>query len=361
MKYTIDRRQRPAYLQLYRQLRDDVIAGIFPYNGKLPSKRLLADETGVSTITVEHAYALLCDEGYAESRERSGYFVVFRQTDGFARSASIPAPRPARALAARPAFPVSVLSKAMRRVLAEDQAVVLEKSPNIGCIELREAIRQYLARNRGIHVDAAQIVVGSGAEYLYRLIVDLLGRGRVYAIESPSYDKIEQIYRASGVTYEALPLSGDGIDSAALAASRADILHTTPYQSVPSGITASATKRHEYIRWASRAGRLIIESDYGSEFSVAAQPMETLFMLSESDNVIYLNTFSGTISPSMRIGYMLLPAHLTQPFQEKLGFYSCSVPTFEQFVLAELINSGDFERHINRVRRAKRRELAHKE
>ena len=193
MKYVIDRRQRPAYLQLYRQLRDDVIAGIFPYNGKLPSKRLLADETGVSTITVEHAYALLCDEGYAESRERSGYFVVFRQADGFARPASVPAPRPARVLAARPAFPVSVLSKAMRRVLAEDQAVVLEKSPNIGCIELREAIRRYLARNRGIHVDAAQIVVGSGAEYLYRLIVDLLGRGRVYAIESPSYDKIEQI------------------------------------------------------------------------------------------------------------------------------------------------------------------------
>lgn len=362
MKYVIDRRQRPAYLQLYRQLRDDIIAGMFPYNGKLPSKRLLADETGVSTITVEHAYALLCDEGYAESRERSGYFVVFRQADGFARPApAAPAARPAgRPLSARPAFPVSVLGKAMRRVLADNQSVVLEKSPNIGCIELRETIRQYLARNRGIHVEAAQIVVGSGAEYLYRLIVDLLGRDRIYAIESPSYDKIEQIYRASGVTYEALPLSGDGIDSAALAASRADILHTTPYQSIPSGITASATKRHEYIRWASRTGRLIIESDYGSEFSVASQPMETLFMLSENDNVIYLNTFSGTISPSMRIGYMLLPEHLIQPFQEKLGFYSCSVPTFEQFVLAELISSGDFERHINRVRRAKRRELARK-
>ena len=84
MKYTVDRENRPVYLQLYRQLRDDIIGGAFAYDSRLPSKRLLAEETGVSTITVEHAYALLCDEGYAEARERSGYFVIFRPTDGFA-------------------------------------------------------------------------------------------------------------------------------------------------------------------------------------------------------------------------------------------------------------------------------------
>ena len=152
-------------------------------------------------------------------------------------------------------------------------------------------------------------------------------------------------------------LAGDGIDSAALSASQADVLHTTPYRSFPSGVTASASKRHEYIRWARRAGRFLIESDYGSEFSVSSQPMETLFALSEQDNVIYLNTFSRTVSPSMRIGYMVLPRQLTAPFQEKLGFYSCCVPSFEQYVLAELIRSGDFERHINRVRRSMRRAI----
>ena len=357
MKYIIDKNKRPAYAQLYKQLRNDVIAGLFPYNSKLPSKRLLAAETGVSTITVEHAYALLCDEGYAESRQRSGYFVIFRQNDGFARSAAEEPPRPVHAPSALPDFPVSVLSRTMRRVLIDYRNILLEKAPNTGCLELRGAISRYLLRNRGLSVDPAQIVVGSGAEYLYRLIVDLLGRERIYAIESPSYDKIESIYRASGVTYEALPLSGDGIDSTALAAARASVLHTTPYQSVPTGVTASATKRHEYIRWAAQRDRLIIESDYGSEFSVSTQPMETLFMLSACDNVIYLNTFSKTISPSLRVGYMVLPRHLVDSFQEKLGFYSCSVPTFEQFVLAELIESGDFERHINRVRRFKRREL----
>lgn len=359
MNYVIDKNVRPAYLQIYRQLRDDIIAGVFPCNSKLPSKRLLAEKIGVSTVTVEHAYALLCDEGYAKACERSGYFVIFQHTDGFASSAPAPGPsaRQQAVPSDYPGFSVSILSKTMRKVLSDYYDVLLEKSPNAGRTELRNAIRQYLLRNRSMDADIEQIVIGSGAEYLYGLIVDLLGRDKVYAIEYPSYEKIEKIYRTAGVKYERLALSEDGISSDALAASKADILHTTPYQSFPSGITASASKRHEYIRWSGQADRFIIESDYGSEFSVSSQPMETLFTLSGHDNVIYMNTFSKTISPSMRVGYMVLPKQLVQSFQTKLGFYSCSVPTFEQFVLTELINSGDFERHINRVRRNKRKEL----
>ena len=358
MRYIIDKNQRPAYLFLYRQLRDDILRGVYPQGGRLPSKRLLAEETGLSAVTVEHAYALLCDEGYAQARERSGYFVLFRQGDGFAAAAPQPPARPARASSGETAFPLSVLSKAMRRVLTECREEILEKSPNSGHPRLLAALGQYLARNRGIRVSPEQIVVGSGAEYLYRLTVELLGRDRIYAVESPSYEKIPQIYRAAGAVYRLLPLGRDGIDSRALAQTDAEILHTTPYRSFPSGVTASASKRHEYIRWAAAGRRLILESDYGSEFSVAAAPMETLFVLSEKDNVIYTNTFSKTISPSMRMGYLVLPPALVAPFQEKLGFYSCSVPTFEQLVLAELIESGDFERHINRVRRARRRALA---
>lgn len=359
MKYTIDKEERPVYLQIYKQIRDDIISGVFPYNSKLPSKRQLAEETGTSVITIEHAYALLCDEGYAESRVRSGYYVSFRQTDGFAASVSesITNTVEGRASSDYQGFPLSVLSKTMRRVLTDYHDVILDKSPNPGCAELRGAICRYLARNRGIEISTDQIIIGSGAEYLYGLIIELFGREKSYAIETPSYDKLELIYRAAGAKYELLPLSKDGIDSDALLASRADVLHTTPYRSYPTGITASASKRHEYIRWSGKNGRYIIESDYGSEFAVSSQPMETLFVLSGNDNVIYLNTFSRTISPSMRIGYMVLPKHLVEPFNDKLGFYSCTVPTFEQYVLCELINSGDFERHINRVRRNMRREL----
>jgi len=153
-----------------------------------------------------------------------------------------------------------------------------------------------------------------------------------------------------------LPLCNDGIDGAALAKTDADVLHTTPYRSFPTGVTASASKRYEYIRWSEKGERFIIESDYDSEFSVSSKPTETIFSLSDHDNVIYLNTFSKTISPSMRVGYMVLPKRLIEPFNDRLGFYSCTVPTFEQLVLTELINNGDFERHINRERRKKRRE-----
>ena len=359
MRYIIDHTQRPVYLQLYRLLRDDIIAENYPYNTKLPSKRSLAEETGVSTITVEHAYALLCDEGYIEARERSGYIVIFRNSDGFATSGAIPTEHAvSRDTQAYPDFPLSVLSKTMRKVLTDHGELLLEKSPNCGCIALRTAIRHYLARSRGIQVDAEQIIVGAGSEYLYGLIVELLGRNRIYAIESPSYKKIEQVYQAAEIAYESLPLTNTGIDSKALAETKATVLHTTPYRSYPSGVTATASKRYEYIRWSELGARYIIEDDFESEFSVATKPAETLFALSQPQRVIYLNTFSKTISPSLRVGYMVLPKHLLDRFRETLGFYSCTVPTFMQYVLAELINNGDFERHINRVRRKKRKELA---
>ena len=356
MRYLLDKTQRPAYLFLYRQLRDDILRGAYPPGGQLPSKRLLAEEMGISVVTVEHAYALLCDEGYAQARERSGYYACFRPDDGFAATAPQPPARPPRIASGETGFPLSVLSRAMRRVLTECREEILEKSPNSGHPRLLTALGQYLARNRGIRVAPEQIVVGSGAEYLYRLMVELLGRERIYGVESPAYEKIPQIYRSAGAVCRLLPLGPDGIDSQALARTDAEILHTTPYRSFPSGVTASASKRHEYIRWAAAGPRLILESDHGSEFSLGA-PMETLFVLSDRDNVIYTNTFSRTISPSMRMGYLVLPRWLVAPFQERLGFYSCSVPTFEQLVLSELIESGDFERHINRVRRARRRAL----
>ena len=357
MKYIIDKEKRPVYLQLYNMIRNDIVNGAYTYNSKLPSKRVLAEETGVSTITVEHAYALLCDEGYAEGRARSGYVVIFRPSDGFASAARQERSHSTAFHTEHSSFdfPLSVLSKTMRKVLSERGDLLLEKSPNLGCSELREAIKHYLARNRGISVDTDQIIIGSGSEYLYGLIVELLGRNRVFAIESPSYKKIEQVYKATEIVYELLPLTDEGIDSNALSKTSADVLHTTPYRSYPSGVTATASKRHEYIRWASERDRYIIEDDFESEFSVSAKPTETLFALSDHDNVIYLNTFSKTISPSLRIGYMVIPKQLVQTYKEKLGFYSCTVPTFMQYVLTELIDNGDFERHINRIRRKMRK------
>lgn len=361
MKYSIEKTSSaPAYLQLYRLFREDIVEGTYPYNTKLPSKRITAEETGLSTITVEHAYALLCDEGYIESRERSGYFVIFKNEDGFAAATdkqSYQKNTSLNTIHQDEEFPFSVLTKTMRSVINDYDRFILERSPNKGCLELRSAIKNYLMRSRGIQATTEQIIIGSGSEYLYTLIVELLGRDKIYAIESPSYKKIEQVYQTADIRYEMLPLSSDGIESPALWMSKANVLHITPYRSFPSGVSATASKRHEYLNWAQKRNAYIVEDDFESEFSVSKKPEETLFSNTKNDNVIYMNTFSKTISSSLRVGYMVLPKQLVEVFTDKLGFCSCNTATFIQLVLAKLISNGDFERQINRVRRKKRKEL----
>ena len=342
-----------AYIRLYKQIKKNIVDGVYPYNSKIPSKRTMASESGVSVISVEHAYDLLRDEGYIRSVEKSGYFVDFRASDGFS---SFPEDKASAALAFDSSshqydFPVSVLAKTMRNILTNRQEDILLKSPNSGLPELREAISRYLARNKDMRIDPSTVVIGSGAEYLYNLIAGLLGDNRIFALEDPSYEKIRKVYKNANIKCELLPLGKDGIESKALNKTKAGVLHISPFRSFPTGISASASKRHEYIRWADSSDRIIVEDDFESEFSIQSKPAETLFSMAAKDNVIYLNTFSKTISPALRAGYMVLPEHLTEQFKKKLGFYSCTVPTFEQLVLTELLNNGTFERHINRIRR----------
>lgn len=359
MNYSLEKNSTiPAYLQIYQMLRDDIINGIYPYKTKMPSKRILSAETGVSVITIKHSMELLCDEGYIEPKERSGYFVIFRKDD-FQNAQTPVAHSNSRTLQVHYAgeFPYTVLAKTMRKVILDYSDRILIKSPNQGCTELREEICFYLARSRAIHISPSQVVIGSGAEYLYGLIAQLVGRDSEIAIENPSYSKIHNVYSSFGIKCDCLKLNPDGIESKALAATKACVLHTTPFNSFPSGISISISKKHEYLKWAHSRNAIIIEDNYDSELTVSKKAEDTLFSMTDDENVIYLNTFSKTIAPSMRIGYMILPESMVDAFNEKLGFYSCTVPVFDQFVLAELLHSGDFERHLNRIRRKKRKEL----
>ena len=363
MKYKIDKTEHsPAYLQLYRQIRDDITRQIFRFGDKMPSKRMIAEDTGVSVITAEHAYELLLDEGYLESRERSGYYVVYREADVFPvadenrRERRKPGNSDRRWMNTeeREDFPFPGYARIMRRVITEYGERIMVKSPNQGLPELRRAIADYLARSRGILVGPEQIVIGSGAEYLYSLIVQILGRNVVYGLESPSYAKIAKVYQANGATCEFLPLGEEGILSEALSRTSASVLHVTPFNSYPTGITASASKRHEYVHWAETRNTVIVEDDFDSEFSGLTKAEDTLFSLEPEKTVIYMNTFSKSIAPSIRAGYMVLPEKRVSEFLEKISFYSCTVPVFDQYVLAECISGGEFERHINRVRRKRR-------
>ncbi|MEE8885124.1 MAG: PLP-dependent aminotransferase family protein [Eubacteriales bacterium] len=368
MRYSIDRKSsQSAYMQLYEQMREDIVSGVYPYGMRMPSKRLVASEVGVSVITVEHTYGILCDEGYIDSRERSGYYVIYRDTDVYpvAEEEKSQAPETESErfspgmtrgrIHSDEQMPYNLMAKTIRRVLTNYGEKAFQRSPSGGLPELRAVIASYLARSRGIRVKPEQVIIGSGAEYLYSLVVQMLGRDRVIALEDPSYEKIRRMYEANGVTCELLKMGRHGIRSSELARSRASVLHVTPYNSYPSGVSASASKRREYINWAESRNGILIEDDFDSEYTVSTKAEDTLFSLEPKKTVIYLNTFTETIGPAVRIGYMLLPEQMTDLFREKVGFYSSTVPTFEQYVITELIRSGDFERHINRVRRARRR------
>ncbi|MBQ8202719.1 MAG: PLP-dependent aminotransferase family protein [Clostridia bacterium] len=361
MKYVIDKNSKtPIYVQLYEQIKNDIVNGVYGYNTKLPSKRFMSEELQISVITVEHTYVMLCDEGYADSRQRSGYFVTYSPDESF----SVPSSRRKSLMphghitSLDDTFPFSVYAKTMRKILSIYSEDIFTKCEGSGCIELKTAICRYLSRSRGISVREEQLVIGAGAEYLYGIIVQMLGKKRIYAVENPSYEKIEQVYGANGVEIELLPLGENGIKSEALSKTKASVLHITPYRSFPSGVTATASKKNEYIRWKNKSeNRIIVEDDFESEFTLRATAEETVFSLSKGEGVIYVNTFSKTISPAVRIAYMILPENMIEAYKKTVGFYSCTVPYFNQLVLAQFIENGDFERSVNRARRKLRKSV----
>ncbi len=343
----------PKYDYLYQQIRADILAGRLAPGQRLPSKRSLAEHLGVSIVTVEGAYERLADEGYLYSRERSGFFVAQLELPGRAVPAAAPAtPLPEPAVAAPTGyFPYSAMARIMREVLSAHPGVLEQRPDRMGCSVLRNAIAGYLSRYRGMTVRPEQIVIGAGAEYLYGLIVQLFGRDVVYGLEEPSYEKIRAVYCAHGARCEFLPLGTDGIGDEALARSHAQVLHVTPFHSYPTGASAPAARRYAYLSWAHARGAWLVEDDFDSEFSLGRRPLETLYAMDAAGAVIYLNTFSKSLSPALRVGYMILPERLLPRYEAALGFCSCPVPVFEQYVLAEFINGGHFERHLNRIRR----------
>lgn len=343
-----------AYIKLYEKIREEITRGAYKYGDKLPSKRNLSQETGTSVITVQHTYDILAEEGYIEARERRGYFVIFNDKDTFSvphREFTDPA---AHTSTVSEDFPFSVFSKTVRRVLSNYGEALLEKSAPFGIFELKKAVSNYLARSRDIFTPPENILIGAGAEYFYSLLVQVLGRDTLFALEDPSYEKIRKVYETNGAKCDMLKMGSDGILSGELDRTKAKVLHITPFNSFPSGITATASKRREYIRWAAENDAIIIEDDFDSEFSGLTKREDTVFSLSDRENVIYINTFSKTIAPSIRMGYMVIPDRLMPVFTEKAGFYSCTVSALEQLVVAEFIASGDFERHLNRTRRKRR-------
>ena len=345
----------PLYEALYRCIRGDILSGSLEAGEKLPSKRALAAHLEVSKITVETAYNQLLAEGYICSREKVGYFVEaverpVRRVLPLSGPKPVPTQTPLVDLTGSGTehFPFSVWSRLQREVMLDYGEQLLRPLPHQGIPELRRAIADHLAAFRGMDIDPENILIGAGTDFLYNLLIQLLGRDLIYAVEEPGYGKIRQIYAAGGVTCTGAPLDSRGVRPDAL--TNADVLHFSPSHHFPTGLVTPVGRRQELLAWAREKQGWIIEDDYDSEFRFDAHPMPAMQSL-DRERVIYMNSFSKTLAPSIRISYLVLPEDLMAQFKRKLGFYSCTVASFEQYTLARFLSRGHFEKHINRMRK----------
>lgn len=280
-------------------------------------------------------------------------------------------------------FPYAAWARTLRRVLAdESERTVLEASGPQGSPRLRAAIAAHLRGFRGMEVHPDQIVIGSGAQSLYGLLVQLLGRNLAYGVEDPGYPRLTRIYESNDVAVRPIALDGEGPVLEALERARIDVLHCTPSHQFPTGITVPVSRRRSLLEWAqsgvaapedgaaareirgrsvkasSARSRYLIEDDFDCEFRMAGRPVPPLAALDGEGRVIYANTFSKTLGGAFRIGYMVLPKVLAEQFRDRLGFYACTVGALEQLTLARFMESGDYERHVNRQRTRYRRLLS---
>lgn len=345
----------PLYEDLYRCIRQDILSGNLKPGEKLPSKRALAQNLEIGKTTVEAAYGQLLSEGYISSREKVGFFVEDVQRPAPAEVTAVradaePDRKPLLDLTANGTgqFPFSVWTRLQREVILDYGKDLLLPVPNQGIRELRQAIACHLADFRGMEVNPDNILIGAGTDFLYNLLIQLLGQEKIYAVEDPGYQKIRRIYDAGGVTCVSAPMDSKGVRPDCLG--QAQVLHISPSHHFPTGLITPVNRRRELLDWACGGQRWIIEDDYDTEFRFQGRPKPAMFSM-DSQRVIYMNTFSKSLTPSIRISYVILPSALMEQFRQKLGFYSCTVPSFEQYTLARFLSRGAFEKHINRMRK----------
>ena len=348
---------------LYSQLKKMIGSGEIQGNEKLPSKRALATHLGVSIITIKNAYERLIAEGYVYSTEKKGYFVTPLESTSFLE-------KPKKNVQSyedfsiknqdfinlqgnsvnQNQFPFSLWAKLFRQSLKESKEKILSPLPAQGLLELRIAIANHLAKFRNLVVNPEQIIVGAGTEYLYTLLVQLLGKNCRFAVENPGYKKTSAIFEANGASCFPIGMDNSGLLPHKLNDLKIDAVHVSPAHHFPTGIVMPIRRRQELLNWAYNQRKIIIEDDYDSEFRFDGRPLDTLFSMDNNERVIYLNTFTKSISPTLRISYMVLPENLVQEFRNKLGFYSCTVSSIEQLTLASFISGGWFEKHLIRMK-----------
>ena len=362
LTYDLSKRGKtPTYLYLYQCIRDDIMNGVIAPEEKIPSKRALATHLGTSVITVENAYNLLLVEGYVRSRERVGFFaedlgtraqvrhrrqrVIALGADEHVYFADFSSNKVQTAL-----YPSSSMAKLTREMLSLNDPNLLRTVPFNGIPLVRHAISEHLARYRGMDVDPDQIIVGSGIEYLYSRLMQLFDERTVLGLEDPGNHKFSRIAARNRIRSEFIPIDSDGVQLDRLAQSGVSLMHVSPANSFPLGSGMPIRRRLDLLSWLDQdSSRYLIEDDFDSELNSYGNPTTPIFAADPGERTIYLNSFSKTLVPSLRISYMVLPPALIERYLATMTFYSCTVSGSDQYVLARFIQEGYFERHLNHL------------
>lgn len=356
----------PLYEQLYLHIRQAIVDDTLTTGTKLPSKRKLGEFLDVSQTTVELAYAQLLAEGYIESLPRKGFYVLPQEELYVRRGSSVIEPLPVKktyefdlypSQIDTTAFPFERWRRHLKQVVSEEHHDLLSLGSVQGDFVLRQEIATYLYHSRGVHCSPEQIVVGSGTEQLLPQLLELLPDTTTFGIEDPGYPLTRQLFAHQRRTFIPIPVDESGVRVDVVEQAAIDALYVTPAHQFPTGTILSVSRRQRLLNWASERQTYVIEDDYDSEFRYSGKPIPSLQSMDQNERVIYLSTFSKSLMPSLRIGYMVLPPPLLNRYRERYRHFTCSVPRFEQHTLAAFMATGDFEKHLNRMRKTYRRKL----
>lgn len=350
------------YEYLYKCIKKDIILGNIKPGERLPSKRPFSKNLGVSIITVENAYSLLMSEGFIYSLPKKGFYITDLKnipskkqmnkekvilTSGHNHYLADFSSNQTES----DIFPFTTWIKTMKEVLRDNQEELMINSPCGGILELRKNIANFLKDFRDMNVKPEQIIIGAGTEYLYSLIIQLLGNDVKYGLENPGYPKTAQIYKSMNVDFEYVDMDEYGIDPNELEEKKIDVIHISPSHHFPTGIVVPISRRYELLGWANKVEKhYIIEDDYDSEFRYKGKPIPALKGFDSHDCVIYIGTFSKSIAPSIRVSYMVLPNRLMELYQERKNMFSVTVSKVDQRILELFLQEGYYERHLNKMR-----------
>lgn len=348
----------PIYIQLYNYIKKEIVSNNLKKDERLPSKRVMATHLGISVNTVSNAYGALSDEGYIYSKERSGYFVsdidnllkIHNDPDEEVKKKEIEKYRYDFKInnIDNVEFPVYTFRRIISETMNYDRRW-LENRDFQGMFELRSAIKRYIYNARGVKTEEKNIVISSGLEYLLQILFYILPMNSIFGLENPGYRAIRDLFFRNNITCNYIDIKSFGIDFKDI--KNSNIVMLTPSHQFPTGFVMPVNSRVNILNWANEdEKRYIIEDDYDSEFKYYGKPIPALKSLDTADNVIYIGNFSKSISPMLRVSYMVLPDKLLNKYFEIMPFINCPVSGIIQLSVAKFINDGYFERHLNRMR-----------